>query len=320
LVVIHSGRYDQFTGRTLSDEDARQPMDIREYLRRQCPTDPADRSQPDPEAMENGMDFFRSVEDDINQINTENLRHSWIAFGPTGIAFQPNVCLRQIHAGRAFRAVRLYSWGAISAQGLSKEIRRTIRIDDEPAAEIDSSCHAIRMCYHFAHIDADGDVYHPEKVFPAFYAQPNAEADARAIVRGFVKTATNICLNVEERDRATAAISQALREHPERPFLNDLIFGREDGRVGGMIDRLVAAHPPRVGERFFSDFGLELMTVDGNIMKHTLLDLVVDQEKPALGIHDSLIVRASDHEHAALAFSRAYAEFMGFLPTLKRVF
>jgi len=327
LVVLYRGKVDWMTGQTLSDEQKKKPQSILKRIEATCQRDKYNVAEPDPQAIKNGMDYFRNLENAINDINEENLSHSWVAYtlnSDTGnqIAFPPNVCLRQIHSGKLFRGTRLYSWGCLSGQGISKEQRRTIQIDGEPATEIDSHCHAIRLAYHLSGIDERGDVYWSEKVFPHYFSFKNISSENRKVVRGFVKIVTNIALNVKSKNIARGAIYKKLQDidNKERSFLKKLIFQTENTNLNGILERIVKAHPKKVSKRFFTEYGLELMRIDGLIMLHTLTKFVVKDRRPALAIHDSLVIKVSDVAKAKKVFSKTYHKFAGFNPVLKRKF
>lgn len=329
LVVLYSGKTDWLTGRTLLDEQRKKPQSIQKHIEATCQRDANDIRKPDPQALQNGLDYFREIENIINKINKENLSHSWFSTvlnEKTGnlLASPVNICLRQIHSGQLFRGTRLYSWGAASGQGLSKEQRQTIQIDNEPAAEFDSSCHAIRLAYHLNHIDERGDCYWPERVFVNFYSFKNIAPKAKEIVRDFVKTCTNIALNNQERTIAIMAIGKQLRDDKNYDFLNNLIFKTEKTNLNGILENIIKAHPEKVSEKFFSkvftDYGMDLMRTDGLIMLHTLTEFVAERQKPALAIHDSLVVKKSDIEEAMDVYSENYYKFTQRKPVLNLVF
>lgn len=292
-------------------------ISIREWILSRCPRDPNNMSAPDPKAVENGLSYFRDVEKSVNEINQENLKHTWTAhtfseFG-TKILFQPNVCLRQVHSNQLFRAVRFYSWGALSGQNMSKAQRNTIKIDGQQAAEIDSSCHAIRMLYHFAKIDERSDLYKTEQIFPK-------HPQHRELLRSFVKIATNVCLNVNAESKARLAVSNALRQHPDREILNEVIEATFKDRTIGLLRKMIEIHPAKVSEKFFTEIGLELMTTDSKIMHSFLRRLVVDKKRPCLAVHDSMVVKVSDVDEAAETYSECYYKFLTKDPVLKREF
>jgi hypothetical protein len=322
LVVLTTGKTDFFTGQTLPEEQQKKPTSIRKFIEFTCERDKNDISKPNQQAVENGLSYFRAIEDKLNSINKENLSHSWRAYTISEegnkIAFQPNVCLRQIHSGRLFRAARLYSWGALSGQGMTQEQRETIEIDSERAAEIDSHCHAIRLAYHLSGIDERGDIYWPEKVFKVYYNFENVSDKAKKIVRDFVKIATNIALNTNSQKSALQAIAKSLRDNENYKFLNDLIFNIEEKSLSDILKRIVKAHPVNVADKFFTEVGLELMRTDGAIMLQTLKELVIENQIPALAIHDALVVRKSDVVLAEEIYSKVYSELTSFKPVFKR--
>ncbi len=320
LVVIHSGKMDLATGEPLAAEQCKQPISIREYVKRKAQRGPD--GKPDPRAIKNGLEYWQGVEDVVDRINRSNLSFSWQAFSTDRngreYAFQPNVCLRQVHVGKAFRAARLYSFGHLSGQNLSKDVRRGMLIDGEPTAELDFSGMAPRMLYHFAKHDVKGDVYRPERIFPEYWSYDNAKPEKKTICRDFIKRATNICFNVASYRKANSAVHLLLKEHPQRAFLRQVIYHIEESDPSEIIKRIRVAHP-KLKEFFFTSQGVELMTVDGNIMKHALLAFA-DAKKPALGIHDAICCRASDAEFAREAMADAYFKFMLFEPVIKRAF
>jgi hypothetical protein len=321
LIYLHTGKIDPATGRLLADDKQRKPLPFLSTIENHAQRGPDGNA--DPLAIQNGIEYWRAMEDRIERVNSSNLEHSWKAFHidpETGRqhVFQPNPCVRQIHAGQFFRAVRLYSWSEMSGQNLPKATRRTMLIDGESVAELDYSGMATRMLYHRAGIDPEGDVYRPEQVMPTFYGLDDATADRRAIVRDFVKIATNICWNVINRPAAHSAIGKLLADHAEHEFLHKVIYKIENTNPVDIVDRLMAAHPD-LADRFFTGVGIDLMTTDGRIMLH-ILEVFADAGKPVLGIHDSIVCRASDAEFAHQTMVEMYYKFIRHDPVIKRVY
>ena len=242
LVYLHTGKSDILTGDPLPTEERRQPLDIREHI-----AAIAQRGRDgcaNPRAIKHGMEYFRSKEDTIESINASNLEHSWAAecthSDGTKTTFQPNVCLRQIHVGTFFEAARLYSFGELSGQNLSKAVRRTMRIDGEPVAEFDFSGMHPRMLYRRAGHRVEGDPYKPEAVLPGI--APSARLDWHDVpVRTFLKRCLNACLNASGgRGMVHSSISDKLRT---LPTTRRLVEG-EVGGVAGLVDRLLEVHSP----------------------------------------------------------------------------
>jgi hypothetical protein len=299
LVVVRSGTKHPKTGKPLPAAKRKQP-------------------QPLPKTPPGLRRLLREREDAIERINRANLQHAWQAFNDEGRTFQPNVCLRQVHSGSVGRGARLYSFSSFNGQQLPKKLRRKILIDGEAVAELDFSGLATRALYHLGGMDPKGDVYRPRRVFPDFYKQAPSTRDA-AKVRSFVKTATNVCWNVDSRRRAIGAVRKLLRDHQHYEFLSRLVFQVEETDPAGVVDRIVAVHP-KLAPRFFSEVGIRLMSIDGAMMLDVLNCVVVQQNAPALGIHDSIVCRSSDVIVVRRAMINSYRRIFGFKPVITQVF
>jgi hypothetical protein len=328
LVVLYSGKTDWLTGQTLQDEEQKKPQSILKRIEDTAQRDKNDYRKPDPRAVQNGLNHIRAIENIINEINTENLSHSWLALRKVkrvdgdliDTAFQPNILIRQVHSGKLFRGTRLYSFGGEAGQGMTKEQRQTIKIDGEKAAEVDAKAYHIRMLYHINRIDERGDCYWPNKIFSRYYSFKNATDEKREIVRDFVKKVTMIAINTSSPTSAVRAMAKALRDDKHKDFLTRTVFETENTDLNGILERLIKAHPEPVSRIFFTGEGLELMRIDGGIMLRVLKQFVVDQHKPALAIHDSLVVKACDVDTIKEIFTEEYLVSLNFKPVLTRVF
>jgi hypothetical protein len=307
LVVLHTGKRDLATGKELPLGQQKQPLPL-----------------PDGPPAKCVRWDVRNDEDTIERINNSNLNHLWRGYETdprTGkrSVMQPNACLKQIHSGKFNRTARLYSWGHWSGQGMRKEDRRSIRIDDEPVVELDYSGYATRMLYHFEEQDPAGDVYRPEIVMPRFYRRTRTTVK-KAIVRDFVKRVTNICWNTKSRRGAGVAARNVLDAHEHREFLTRVIYSIEKTTASGIVDRVRAAHPD-LDSYFFrkEPIGDTLMTIDGGIMLR-ILDRFARKGKAVLGIHDSVLCKASDEKFALRAMRHVYFASFGHRPVVKRAF
>lgn len=321
-VLLHSGRFDAITGMALSKELRKQPIPMAIAIEQGA--QPGPDGHPDPRAIVNGMNAVRRLEDEIERINRSNLMHTWQAFSrdpETGreYVFQPNPCLRLIYSGQLFECGRLYSWSHLSGQNLSKHQRKSIRIDGEPVAELDFSGMATRMLYHLrVGRGPKGDIYLPSKIMPQFYALNATTSKEKAIVRSFIKRATNVCWNVDSEASARASVGKLLAKHRERAYLQKVVYRIEDSSPADVVARIQLAHPD-LEAQFFTQAGRRLMTIDGMIMKFALL-LFAEAGKPALGIHDSIVSKVSDVDFARQAMTLAYREFLPFPPVIKRAY
>lgn len=262
--------------------------------------------------------YVEGVEDDIEFINRANLRHTWTAYKELEDgrlrAFQPNVCLKQLHAGRLMAYARLYTWDAASAQNLPERERRLMEIDGEPVAELDYAGHNLRLLYHILRIDpGQDDIYRPEQVLPTACG----DVRTRKAARDFVKTATNVMLNTTTRHGAVMGVRGLLYTEKDSPVWAALLR-REGIKARQVVDRIRAAHP-EVAHRFFTTVGADLQTVDGMIMKNILM-VFAKSGRPALGIHDSVVCRVSDAGFAEAMMEIQHHALLGFRPVVRRVF
>jgi hypothetical protein len=133
-----------------------------------------------------------------------------------------------------------------------------------------------------------------------------------------VKQATNICLNTKSRAQAVAALRKVLDESPRE--LKHIVYTVERSGASDLLRRIEKAHPElQTAGKFYSEAASELMTADGKMMLHILLKFVAAQ-KPALGVHDSVVVRESDAAFAEEVMSDVYQQFFpGHLPLIHRV-
>jgi hypothetical protein len=323
LVYLHTGRIDLVTGKPLPAKDRKQAIDFKHLC------------------SDLGIEMLRSIEDTVEAFNDNNLRHSWkfyVTDPDTGRQRSSplNPCLRQIHVGQFFRAVRFYSWSELSGQNLSKEERKTILIDGEHVAELDFSASVIRMMYHLRGLDPQGDLYRPERIFRESYA--DASIDEQHTLRKFVKQVTLICLNVKSRAAARSSVGKLLKEHEDRETLWAAIRGLEGTDIKGIVRRVAGAHKDKadkwylrnngkaksqygIADQFFSGIGLQMMTEESKVMKR-LLTAFTKAEEPALMIHDAVVCKVSVVKFAKKAMTKAYQQLSttDFLPVIKRSF
>jgi hypothetical protein len=288
--------------------------------------------------------FLTRVEKKLDLVNRTNLAHNWRAIrvdrlrkkeldanvDPTLIAapikrrkYPVNPCLRQHHAGELFRGMRLYSWSGLSGQALTKRQRRTIRIDGEPATELDYSGFAPRLLYHLSGRNIQGDVYGCERVLRMTYRRlSDREAE---IARHFVKKITNALFHVGSENEALRSIRHQVMTHPRGEFIRE-ILRREGVKAKGLLERLRYAHESLPEEVFFNRIGMDLMREEGLLMLDVLYTLAVPRDVrtmrcvPALGIHDGIVCRRGDEPIVREAMESVYRWKYGFDPVIKREF
>jgi hypothetical protein len=305
LVRLHSGNRDLVTGQRLPKALRRRPLPLL------------------PARLEGGTVgiLLGRYADLLDRINRENLNHTWVAFVRDASgkrrAVQPSVGLHMTYSGRLFRGGRLYTEGPWSAQNLPKRVRHTMLIDGERVAELDIAAMVLRMVYHREHLDpGDGDLYRPEVILPRFYAGGRSPAQVKA-VRRLVKQATILSLNARSRRAAHSSVAHWIARHPHRRFLGRVL--RADGLdVPGLVARIVAAHPD-IRDTFFTECSAELQSLDGLVMLDTLARMA-GAGKPALSLHDGLLVKAADAAFAQRALREVYRDHLGFWPVVRRVY
>ncbi len=325
LVVLRTGKKDWISGKKLPKEEQDQPVSIRERVELCAQPDPKS-GRPYPEAIENGLSFWREMEERIEKINHNNLLHGWMVpkqkesvDGTTRLTSGPlSVALRQIHSGLLFRGMRLYTWGPMGAQNLPKELRPSMLIDGEPVAELDFSALHVGMLYHFNNTEGpEGDRYKPEQIFPRFYSFKNVPEERRKLVRKLVKRATNACWNTDSISKAENAVHKLFRNAPRD--LRNIVYNTEKTNPRDLLQRIEEAHPALVKRGcFYCDVGEDLMATDGKMMLQILLHFA-DAGKPALGIHDSLVVKRTDADWAEDVMEKVYLRFMRHKPRIHRV-
>jgi hypothetical protein len=74
-------------------------------------------------------------------------------------------------------------------------------------------------------------------------------------------------------------------------------------------------HEP-IADRFYTNIGLEMQTLDGKIMFRILRELTNDGI-PCLGIHDSVLCKRSDASTVREVMEDTYKKFLGFQPVIK---
>jgi hypothetical protein len=325
LVYLHTGRLNQATGEPLPSKHRKVGIEFKCIC------------------TDEGLAWIRNVEDTVEAFNRNNLQHTWMFVRTdhcSGRQYSEplNPCLRQIHCGAFHRAVRFYSWSELSGQSLSKAERKTILIDNEQVAELDYSASQIRMLYHLRGLDPKGDLYRLERVLPTAFAK--ASKQEQATLREFVKRATLLCLNVKSQKRANSSVGHSLKElePQQRKYVRRAVREIEETDFKGVVERIVNAHNHPadswkewngkafvsrhgIAYKFFQESGLEMMTVESNIMR-VMLQAFTNAKKPALMIHDAVVCKVSDVEFTKSVMTVSYQNSLctDFLPVVKRAF
>jgi hypothetical protein len=172
---------------------------------------------------------------------------------------------------RVFRASRKFNkggraYGALH-QNLPSHMRPFILIDGQPTTETDYKALHPLMLYHRKGIDYQEDPY--------------SVCEGQAM-RDIYKAVLLVAINARDKRRAYGAIQDELAKRGIDPP-----EGKEP--YVALIRAVCEAHRP-IAEYLFSDVGIELQNIDGNIMNAILVRLM-DHGVLGLSVHDSVIVQ-----------------------------
>jgi hypothetical protein len=270
-------------------------------------------------------DVIRTLAARIDALNRANLiRHEW-RHPERGDLM---TCVRAIYNGGFSRGGRLYSWTAAGYQTLSKAERAAVTIDGQPVAELDFSGFHARALYHLAGIDFQGDVYQPEKIFPAVYRRlaPRDKRlkgftidQVRDAARTLAKLSLNILLNAKSDGSARQAIGKLLglkntHRNQRRAFQAVVVICRTD--VRSFVAVMKTAHA-QIAHHFCTGVGAVLQaTVDGPMMVD-VLETLMAKGVPALSLHDGIICSANEVNTAKSIMAAWYQNRFGFPPVVQ---
>ena len=275
--------------------------------------------RPDPMAIKNGVEHYREHAATINAINGFNSDHSWKTSNNAGVFYNPSVQIREQHAGEPYRAVRYYTHGANAGQSVPKSHRARMLIDGEAAVELDFSGSIPRLAKHLCKVPfpPNQDVYSMDQILPRFCKTQRPHTRKWKLLREFIKKATLICFNTGSKAKAQQSVFGYLRDQPETPVINR-VLSKEGLTIKNLIyERIPSVHSD-VSKLLFCDEGVTLMTVESRIMFTILIELVLKRKKPALPIHDAILVRISDARLAKRIMEEVYSWFCGgFRPLVK---
>jgi hypothetical protein len=198
----------------------------------------------------------------------EHVGPYWLVAGSYLLPTAPHV--RRIFNRASFdKGGRLYGWW----QALPSDVRLNLSLDCQPALEPDFAQLHPQIIYALRGIRLVGDAY-----------------ETQAFPRELGKRAFNIALNAGPRG-AVGAIA------------NKLNISRSTASL--LLTEIKAKHKP-VADIFCSDAGVNLMRIDSDITVECLKRCQA-RDIPALPVHDSLIVPASEAERAAEIMQQAFA-------------
>ena len=181
------------------------------------------------------------------------------------------------------------AYGALH-QNLPKHMRQHIYINGEKTTEIDYSAYHIRMLYHMEGIDYTEDPY-------LVCGGPD--------LRKTYKAVGLIAINAKNDRSAYGAIKDELAD-------SGIPLPKIDKPLVGLVKTFRDAHKP-IYKYLFSDIGITLQNIDGEIMNNILMRLM-DKGILGLSVYDSVIVAEQYEDILREIMVAEYEKVMKFKP------
>lgn len=176
---------------------------------------------------------------------------------------------------------RFYSTGLFNYQGLGKEERSNILINDKPTVEVDYKSIHPNILYSMIGEQLDKDPYFID-----------------GIDRGIVKALFLILVNSKNELMVKRAVKEKL--------------GYTHKITQDIIDKILENNR-EIKDLFFNDnIGLRLQNLDSKIAEEVMLKFIKKCGRPILPIHDSFIVVESDKDLLTDIMIEVYRDTTGF--------
>lgn len=218
--------------------------------------------------------YTRQLHKELKQANDVNTLAE-IFFGKRKIS----VFIRAIHKGKFTMGGRLYTKGyshLIQAQGLKKEERRELIINNDLVIEWDYGAIGPMLLYAQEGIQYEGDPY--------------TVVDDREELRPLLKHIVQCMFNNKGYTKAEAASNNWLNVEGDKTKTTP-IHKLGITKVRPFMDALIEKHEP-IEKYFFqgNDIGLQLQNKDGKIARDVIKHFI-KQGIPIIPVHDSFIVQ-----------------------------
>lgn len=272
---------------------------------------------------------WKEIENNIEKCNRSQLKHRY--------EVSINPCLRFIHSEQFGRYAMLHSWSGLSFQSLTKEERKNIVIDGKWTIELDFSGFFLRQYYHYRQIEPiRKDIYQPEKLLRCYkILLPKYQKLMRELVKG----ATIFCLNNANINKAYYVVEseylKTTKKEQQRSKSDDttkrtvqkkkicrqILYQTEKINLHVLLDRILRLHK-RIKDDFFKP---EKYSLTMSISTYMMLEILMkfqENNKAALPIHDSIIVKVQDENFARQTMNEVYkkyhpnSKYSGFLPVI----
>ena len=160
-------------------------------------------------------------------------------------------------------------------QGIPKEYRKRIVINNQPTFEPDFSAYHINILYFLENIK-------PPKEYPY---KLDGYSDSKDNIK-FLKRALLVILNTKG-DNPRSTVIRRLRHEIKQ---GTLVEPKEMEDIGEAIDKFAFKHEP-ISKYFYTGYGNTLQNIDSRIAEQLMLTFA-DAEIPILPVHDSFIIEA----------------------------
>lgn len=194
------------------------------------------------------------------------------------------------YGGRFYGAVHM---------NIPKVFRQSICIDGEPTVELDYSGLHIRMLYHLLGKEFDGECY--------VYSKSDK---ANKVKRDLIKLISLAAINASSK-LATLRAVYASNEHDRKKDYRVPYISYSE--LEEAYDTFILYHSG-IKEYISSDKGIELQNIDSAIIRDILTQLIIDNNIPALPVHDSVICRQSDKKLLYQMMINIYSDLIGHTP------
>jgi hypothetical protein len=197
-------------------------------------------------------------------------------------------------------------------QSLSKESRKSIRINEEDTVELDYSGHHIRLLYHLNNLDFNSDPYLLDGI----------NEDTAKQLREHVKLMLLIMINCNSKEAAIFTFDHKINNKywdkgKELKYLQMKEVMKKAKISAKKLHTLIQRKHNEIKIHFNNDEGVRLQNIDSKITEEVLKHFT-DKGIVCLGIHDSYIVPKQYKEELTKVMIDSYRKYAnGFYPIVK---
>lgn len=271
-----------------------------------------------------GRRGMKEIKEEVKRLNSR-LEGADITFNDRPIV---DVAYRRIFTGDLDNGGRLYTIGG-GVQLLPQQIRKEyLKIDGEPVVELDYSCIHPNICYQmmynqdgFSVYDVFGQDFSPYGADLGFLkVDQEAKEQWEKLtgkkhdpVRTLAKLAILIGMNSNDKNGAAWTLSGKVAQDRKKTNIADQDFYALVSANSTDCVRVLEAvqrHNDFIEERFFSDAGVMLQSIDSKIMMR-IVGAMGELGHDVLAYHDSVLVKESAEDDLYEAMVAAWEDVLG---------